>query len=92
MNGLGPTLRLVPNVVLPSNLSILTGRTATRKAPASALLRAPWARELFLEPLADAPWENFAPGPCAATAHWPVHIFSARRRRKQVATTTERSS
>jgi hypothetical protein len=50
-------LRNGANVRLPSGFSILTGRTTTRKAPAFALLRAPRARELFPEPLADAHWE-----------------------------------
>jgi hypothetical protein len=53
---------LGPNRVLPSGLSIPAGRTATRKAPASALLRALRARELFPEPLADAPWKTSRPG------------------------------
>jgi hypothetical protein len=48
---------------------------APLKAPASALLRARWARELFPEPLADAHWENFTPGPCTATA--PARSISA---------------
>jgi hypothetical protein len=87
---LGPTLRVGPNVVLPLWLFELNRYgAAPLKAPASALLRARWARELFPEPLADAHWENFTPGPCAATAPARSNICNARRRRKWAATITE---
>jgi hypothetical protein len=40
-----------------------------------------WARELSPKPLADAPWENFAPGPCTPR---PLagHIFKCQKAKK----------
>jgi hypothetical protein len=59
----------------------MAGRTPPPKAPASALLRARWARELSPKPLADAPWENFASGPCTPR---PLagHIFKCQKAKK----------
>jgi hypothetical protein len=50
------------------------------KAPASALLRARWARELFPEPFADAHWENFTPGekPVEDRLTEPIYIGEQR--------------
>src|SRR6516225_4359608 len=59
-----------------------SARPTTRKAPAYAPLRALGPRELFPEPLADTHWENSAPGPCAPSANWLVHIFTTPKAKK----------
>jgi len=59
-----------------------SARPTTRKAPAYARLRALGPRELFPEPLADTHWENSAPGPCAPSANWLVHIFTTPKAKK----------
>jgi hypothetical protein len=71
-----------PDPSVPSGFSILTGQTNYTQGTGLRPPAGPRASRTFPEPLAETHWENSAPGPCAPSATWLVHIFTTPKAKK----------